>query len=135
MADRNVVVDIVTPERIVYSEPADFLVVPGIEGYLGILPLHAPIVSGLNIGVLKVIKEGKETKVAISGGFMEVNDNRAVILADTAERADEIDIHRAKEARERAEQRLANKSYDIDIARAEMALRRAVARLKASGKE
>lgn len=135
MADRNVVVDIVTPERIVYSEPADFLVIPGIEGYLGILPMHAPIVSGLNIGVLKVIKEGKETKVAISGGFMEVNENRAVILADTAERADEIDIHRAKAARERAEQRLANKSYDIDIARAEMALRRSVARLKASGKE
>jgi F-type H+-transporting ATPase subunit epsilon len=135
MADRNVVVDIVTPERIVYSEPADFLVVPGIEGYLGILPLHAPIVSGLNIGVLKVIKEGKETKVAISGGFMEVNENRAVILADTAERADEIDVHRAEAARERAEQRLANKSYDIDIARAEMALRRAITRLKASGKE
>ena len=135
MADKNIVVEIVTPERMVYSESADFVVVPGIEGYLGILPLHAPIVSGLNIGVLKVIKEGKESKVAISGGFMEVNENKTVILADTAEHSDEIDVDRANAALERAEQRLANKSFDVDVARAEMAMRRALTRLKAAGRE
>ena len=135
MADKNIVVEIVTPERMVYSESADFVVVPGIEGYLGILPLHAPIVSGLNIGLLKVIKEGKESKVAISGGFMEVNENKTVILADTAEHSDEIDVDRANAALERAEQRLANKSFDVDVARAEMAMRRALTRLKAAGRE
>lgn len=135
MADKNIAVEIVTPERLVYNEKADMIVVPGIQGYLGILALHAPIVSGLDIGVLKVITGGKESKFAISGGFMEVSDNKVVVLADTAEQGNEIDVLRAKEARERAEQRLSNRTADVDSARAEMALRKAVARLKASGAE
>ncbi|PKM82212.1 MAG: F0F1 ATP synthase subunit epsilon [Firmicutes bacterium HGW-Firmicutes-14] len=135
MADKNLDVEIVTPERVVFREPVDFVVVPGIEGYLGILPMHAPIVSGLNIGVLKVINKGKETKLAISGGFMEVNKDKVVILADTAESSDEIDVERAKAARERAQNRLANRTHDIDVIRAEMALRRALTRLKAVGRE
>lgn len=135
MADKNIAVEIVTPERLVYSETVDMIVVPGVEGYLGILPLHAPIVSGLNIGVLKVITGGKESQLAISGGFMEVSDNKVVVLADTAELGNEVDVLRAKSARERAEQRLSNRTADVDAARAEMALRRAVARLKAAGAE
>jgi len=135
MADKHITVEVVAPERIAFSNDVDFVVVPGIEGYMGILPQHAPIVSGLNIGVLKVIDAGKETKVAISGGFMEVNENKVVILADTAELGSEIDVVRAKEAKERAEARLSSKSFDVDVARAEMALRRAVTRLKASGHE
>lgn len=135
MADKNITVEIVTPERIVFSELVDFVVVPGIQGYLGVLPMHAPIVSGLNVGVLKVITSGRETKLAISGGFMEVNQDNVVILADTAERGEEVDILRAKAARERAEQKLSNRSADVDSARAEMALRRAVARIKASGQD
>lgn len=135
MADKNIAVEIVTPERLVYSETADMIVVPGVEGYLGILPLHAPIVSGLNVGVLKVITGGKESKLAISGGFMEVSDNKVVVLADTAELGNEVDVLRAKSARERAEQRLSNRNSDIDAARAEMSLRRAIARLKAAGAE
>ncbi len=135
MADKNITVEIVTPERVVFSEQVDFVVVPGIEGYLGVLPMHAPIVSGLNIGILKVITGGKETKLATSGGFMEVNNDKVVILAETAERSDEIDVSRAKAARERAEQRLASRTHDVDVARAEMALRRALIRLKASGNE
>lgn len=135
MADKNIAVEIVTPERLVYSETVDMIVVPGVEGYLGILPLHAPIVSGLNIGVLKVVTGGKESKMAISGGFMEVSDDKVVVLADTAEIGNEIDVLRAKSARERAEQRLSNRSADIDAARAEMALSRAMARLKAAGAE
>lgn len=135
MADKNITVEIVTPERMVFSEDVDFVVVPGIEGYIGVLPMHAPLVSGLNIGVLKVITSGKETKMAISGGFMEVNNDKVVVLADTAEISNEIDVDRAKAARERAEQRLADRTHDVDIARAEMALRRALARLKATGSE
>jgi F-type H+-transporting ATPase subunit epsilon len=135
MSDKNITVEIVTPERMVMSELAEFVVVPGSEGYLGVLPMHAPIVSGLNIGVLKVIIAGKETKVAISGGFMEVNQDIVVILADSAEKSDEIDVNRANAARERAEQRLSSRTHDIDVARAELALRKALTRLKASGHE
>lgn len=133
MADKSLTVEIVSPERFVFSEEVDFVVVPGVEGYLGILPMHAPIVVALTIGVMKVIIAGKETKLAISGGFMEVSDDKVAILADTAERGDEVNVIRAKAARERAEQRLANRTADIDAARAEMALRRALTRLKAAG--
>lgn len=133
MADKNITVEIVTPERVAYSEPADFVVVPGVEGYLGILPMHAPIVAGIDIGIIKVITGGKETLLAVGGGFMEVNNDKVVILADSAERSDEIDIKRAKAAQERAEQRLASRASDIDIARAEVALRRAISRIKAAG--
>ena len=128
-------VEIVTPERVVFSEPVDFVVIPGIEGYLGILPMHAPIVSGVNIGIIKVITAGKETKMATGGGFVEVNNDKVVILADTAERSDEIDVNRAKAAKERAEQRLINRTHDVDVARVEMAMRRALTRLKAVGRE
>lgn len=135
MADTNLQVDIVTPEKTVYSEDAEFVVVPGSEGSLGVLPQHSPLVSGLKIGVLKVIKGGKETKMAVGGGFMEVNHNKVVILANSAETADEIDVARAEAAKERAEQRLANRTHDVDVARAEAALRRALLRLKVAGRE
>lgn len=135
MADKDLQVDIVTPERTVYSEGAEFVVVPGTEGSLGILPQHSPLVSGLNIGVLKVIKAGKETKMAVTGGFLEVNNNKVVILANAAETSDEIDINRARAALERAQGRLANRTHDIDLVRAELALRRAINRLKITGHE
>lgn len=133
MADKQVKVEIVTPERIVFSEEVEFVVVPGEEGYLGILANHAPIVAALKIGVMKVIQNQKEIKLAISGGFMEVSKNKLVVLADTAERGDEIDVARARAAKERAEQRLASRTHDIDLVRAELALRRAIARIKAAG--
>ncbi|ADG83718.1 F0F1 ATP synthase subunit epsilon [Thermincola potens] len=133
MADKQVKVEIVTPERIVFSEDVEFVVVPGEEGYLGILANHAPIVAALKIGVMKVIQNQKEIKLAISGGFMEVSKNKLVVLADTAERGDEIDVARARAAKERAEQRLASRTHDIDLVRAELALRRAIARIKAAG--
>ncbi|KNZ68413.1 ATP synthase F1 subunit epsilon [Thermincola ferriacetica] len=135
MADKQVKVEIVTPERIVFSEEVEFVVVPGEEGYLGILANHAPIVAALKIGVMKVIQNQKEIKLAISGGFMEVSKNKLVVLADTAERGDEIDVARARAAKERAEQRLASRTHDIDLVRAELALRRAIARIKAAGYE
>ncbi|MBO8138128.1 MAG: F0F1 ATP synthase subunit epsilon [Desulfotomaculum sp.] len=126
--------DIVTPEKVVYSEEVDFVVAPGVMGELGFLPEHTPLVSALKTGVLRVQKDGKELKVAITGGFVEVKNSRVVVLADTAEREDEIDVERAEAAKKRAEERLAKGGQDIDIARAEAALQRATARLKAAGK-
>jgi F-type H+-transporting ATPase subunit epsilon len=126
--------DIVTPEKVVFSEEVDFVVAPGVEGELGFLPEHAPLVSALKVGVLKVEQGGKQFKVAIGGGFVEVKNSRVVVLADTAEREDEIDVDRAQEAKKRAEQRLASKGADTDVGRAELALQRALARLKATGK-
>ncbi|MEG6617360.1 F0F1 ATP synthase subunit epsilon [Peptococcaceae bacterium 1198_IL3148] len=126
--------DIVTPEKVVFSEEVEFVVAPGVEGELGFLPEHAPLVSALKTGVLRVQQGGKEFKVAISGGFVEVKNSRVVVLADTAESEDEIDVERAQEAKKRAEQRLASKTADIDVARAEAALQRSLARLKAAGK-
>lgn len=127
--------DIVTPEKVVFSEEVEFVVAPGSEGELGFLPAHAPLVSALKIGVLRVHQGGNVTKVAISGGFVEVKDSRVVVLADTAEREDEIDVERAQKAKERAEQRLANNSADIDLVRAKSAMQRSLARLKAAGKQ
>ncbi|HHW43866.1 F0F1 ATP synthase subunit epsilon [Desulfofundulus thermobenzoicus] len=131
MADKTQRLEIVTPERKVFSGDVRFVVVPGVEGELGFLPDHAPLVSALAIGVVRVQQEGKTFKVAISGGFVEVRNSRVTILARTAEREDEIDRARAEAAKARAEQRLAAKTADIDVVRAELALKRAMARLKA----
>ncbi|MBM7853729.1 F-type H+-transporting ATPase subunit epsilon [Desulfohalotomaculum tongense] len=126
--------DIVTPERVVCSEEVEFVVAPGVEGELGFLPEHAPLVSALKTGVLRVQQDGKTYKVAISGGFVEVKNSRVIVLADTAEREDQIDVERAEAAKKRAEERLAKGGEGIDQARAEAALQRAIARLKAAGR-
>jgi F-type H+-transporting ATPase subunit epsilon len=128
----NLKVDIVTAERVVFSEEGvDRLIVPGIEGELGVLPLHAPLLTTIKPGVLRVVKGEEETTMAITGGFIEVRDNRVTILADAAERGDEIDAARAEEARRRAEERLASREATIDMAKAEMDLKRAIVRIKA----
>ncbi|GBF35634.1 ATP synthase epsilon chain [Desulfocucumis palustris] len=131
MAEKNQRLEVVTPERKVYSEDVRFVVVPGVVGELGILPDHAPLMSGLKIGVMKVQQEGKTFKMAVSGGFVEVRSSRVTVLADSAERAEQIDRSRAEAAKARAEQRLATKSADVDVLRAEIALQRALNRLKA----
>jgi F-type H+-transporting ATPase subunit epsilon len=129
----NLRVDIVTAERVVLSEEdVDRLIVPGIEGELGVLPLHAPLLTSIQPGVLRVVKGEEETTMAITGGFIEVRENRITILADAAERGDEIDVARVEEARRRAEERLASREATIDIVKAEMALKRALVRLKAA---
>jgi len=125
-------VDIVTAERLVYSEQeVDELIVPGIEGELGVLPLHAPLLTMIQPGVLRVVKGGEEVAMAITGGFIEVRDNRVTILADAAERGEEVDVVRAEEARRSAQERLAARE-PADIALAEAALKHALIRLKAS---
>jgi F-type H+-transporting ATPase subunit epsilon len=121
--------DIVTAERVVYSADVDEVIAPGIEGQLGILPHHAPLMTILQAGGLIVKKGGQEEILAISGGFLEVRPDHVIVLADQAERAEEIDAARAEEARKRAEERLKQKGAGIDEVRAEAALRRAMVRL------
>src|SRR5581483_3873733 len=110
---------IVTPERIVFEENGvDSVTLPGSAGELTVLPSHAPLMTALQPGPLVFRKAGVETDVALSGGFMEIRDDRVIILADTAERSDEIDEARAEEARTRAASQLATREHDIDIAAA-----------------
>jgi len=124
--------DIVTIERQVFSEDVDMVVAPGTEGVLGILPHHAPLMTALKPGELVVKRRGApDQAIAIGGGFMEVRPDKVTVLADSAERADEIDMARAEESRKRAEQLLKEKPADAEqFAAIEMALRRAEVRIK-----
>jgi F-type H+-transporting ATPase subunit epsilon len=127
--------DIVTAEQSVYSDDVDIVIAPGVEGQLGILPHHTPLMTMLQPGELIARKGSEEFSLAVSGGFLEVRPDRIIVLADSAERAEEIDIARAEEAKKRAEQRLAE-SYtpEVDTARAEAALRRSLIRLRVAAK-
>ncbi len=123
--------DIVTAERAVYSEDVDIVIAPGVLGQLGILPHHTPLMTMLEPGELIAKKGSDEFGLVVSGGFLEVRPDRVIILADTAERAEEIDIARAEEAKRRAEQHLAEKYVPgVDAARAEASLRRSLIRLR-----
>jgi F-type H+-transporting ATPase subunit epsilon len=123
--------DIVTAEQSVYSEEVDMIIAPGVQGQLGILPHHAPLMTMIEPGELIVKRGGEELYMAVSGGFLEVRPDRVIVLADSAERAEEIDIARAEEAKKRAEKRLEEKYVpEVDAARAEAALRRSLIRLK-----
>jgi F-type H+-transporting ATPase subunit epsilon len=131
----SVKLDIVTAERVVYSREVEVIIAPGVEGQLGILPHHAPLMTTLQAGVLVVRRGGEEDTLAISGGFLEVRPDRVIILADSAERAEEIDVARAEAAKQRAEERLRDRhAKGLDEARAEAALQRAVARLSVAEK-
>ncbi|PTX62518.1 F-type H+-transporting ATPase subunit epsilon [Melghirimyces profundicolus] len=123
--------DIVTPERKVYSEQVEMVIARAAEGDIGILPNHSPFVSPLKITAVKVKKGGEEFLVAVSGGFIEVRGGTVTILAEAAELPDEIDVERAKKAKKRAEERLADKQReDIDFKRAEIALQKATVRIQ-----
>jgi len=126
--------DVVTAERVVYSDEVDAVIAPGIEGQLGILPHHTPLMTILEPGELVARKGGEEFSLAISGGFLEVRPDRVIVLADAAERAEEIDLARAEAARRRAEERISHPTPEVDMARAEAALRRSLARLKVAEK-
>jgi len=124
-------VEVVTAERRVYAGEASEVIAPAAEGQVAILPRHAPLLAALQAGEVRLARPGQEELVlAVGGGFMEVRDDRVIILADSAERADEIDIDRAVRARQKAEQLLQQKVSDVDFAKAEAALRRSLARLK-----
>ena len=123
--------EVITPERRVYEDDVDMVIAPGSEGYLGILPHHAPLFTTLGPGVFRVKKGGVEEALAVFGGFMDVRGNRVVVLTDAAEPAEEIDSRRAQEARERAQQALAAGALSAaDEQRARAALQRALVRLR-----
>jgi F-type H+-transporting ATPase subunit epsilon len=122
--------ELVTAERLVYSDEVDMVVVWGIEGQLAILPSHAPLMTMLQPGELIVRKGTQESYLAVAGGFLEVRPDRVIILADACERADEIDMVRAQEARQRASELMKEPPTKVDLATAEAALRRSMVRLK-----
>ena len=124
--------EVVTAERTVFEDKVDMVVAPGIDGQLGILPHHAPLITALTYGELILHREGQEDEfIAIGGGFMEVGPSHVTILADSAERADEIDEERAVAAQQRAAELMAQKhKEDADFIRAEAALRRSLLRMK-----
>lgn len=123
---------VVSPEGNVLKEEAEFVVLPGQTGEIGILPNHAPLITAMDAGVVRYTVNGSTHKISTSGGFVEVVDNKVTILADTAETEEKIDLQRALAAKERAEKRLAQKTDDVDIRRAELALHRALARISAA---
>ena len=124
-------VEVVTGEReVLVEENVDMVVAPGIEGQLGILPQHAPLVTILAPGELRIVKGGNEEALAIGGGFLQVGPDRVMVLADTAERSEEIDIARAEDARRRAEAELANPRPQMDAGAMQAAMRRSTVRLR-----
>ncbi|MDP2726801.1 MAG: F0F1 ATP synthase subunit epsilon [Dehalococcoidia bacterium] len=127
-------VEIITAEGVVLQEEVDMVVAPGIEGQLGILPHHVPLLTSLQVGELRLKKGDEEIVLAVTGGFLEVQPDRVVILADAAERAEEIDAARAEMAKRKAEERLAHRTTEIDLARADASLARSLVRLKIAEK-
>ena len=123
-------VTLVTPEKEVLNRTADAVVVPGVLGELGILKGHAPLLSQLQAGSIRLRENDRTDFFAISGGFVEVKNNQVAIFAETAEQAQEIDLERARQAAERAKATLHDRRTDTNLAEAEAALRRAIARLR-----
>jgi F-type H+-transporting ATPase subunit epsilon len=135
MAEKQLLLEVVTPDRLVLSTAADVVVCPGVEGQFGVLVGHVPFLSALDIGEMYYRAGGKTEYLAVSGGFAEVTGAKVTIVAEAAELGREIDVERARRARERAERRLAEgKKADIDWARAEAALRRAMVRAKVAAR-
>jgi F-type H+-transporting ATPase subunit epsilon len=124
--------EIVTPERLAYSDTVDAVVLPGSEGELGVLPHHAPLVSMLGVGELRVRKGGTEESFAIVGGFLQVRPDKVVVMAETADMASEIDLGKAQEARQDAERMLAESGYTegADLAMARATLQQALLRIR-----
>ena len=120
--------EIVSPERRVYEDDVDMVIVPGRNGQLGILPRHTRLISSLGVGELRIKKDGGEESMLISGGFVEVRPDRVIVMADLAEHSDEIDEARAAEARKRAEAELEQAKDPVDIARVRAALQTALMR-------
>ena len=135
MLPENIELEIVTPQRYVLHETVQSVELPGREGYLGILPGHAPLITELGIGILTYRKGAETHYVTIIHGYAEVLPDRIIVLAEISERAEEIDVGRSRAARGRAEERLTKAGApDLDWQRATFALQRALTRLQVSGK-
>jgi F-type H+-transporting ATPase subunit epsilon len=135
MAEKELLLEVVTPDRLVLSTEADVVVCPGVEGQFGVLAGHIPFLSALEIGEMYYRKGGQTEYLAVSGGFAEVTGSKVTIVAEAAEKGREIDVDRAMRAKERAEKRLASaKAEEVDWTRAEAALRRSMVRAKVAGR-
>lgn len=134
MAD-TLQLEIVTPEKKVVETRAEEVEIPGKNGYLGILPGHAPLITELSVGEISYRENSTEQRLAVAWGFAEVLADKVTILAETAERPSEIDVERARKAKQRAEQRLSSGDPDVDVERALAALRRAEVRLDVAGQK
>jgi F-type H+-transporting ATPase subunit epsilon len=126
----SIKLEIITAERQVFSDDVNAVVVPGVDGELGVLPHHAPLITILKPGEVTVRKDGQETYLFVSGGFLEVRPDKIIVLADACERADEIDIERAEAAKHRAEERLKTHPPELDMTQVQAALLRSLVRLK-----
>lgn len=136
MPDKTFDLEIVTPRRVAYHGAVVSFTAPGTVGSFQVLYNHAPLLASIGIGEIRLVDDrGQNLRYATSGGFVEVRENHVVTLAESAERADEIDVERAEAARDRAVKRLEVKRSDIDLVRARAALRRAQNRLKIAGQE
>jgi F-type H+-transporting ATPase subunit epsilon len=134
VADR-LSLELATPMRLVVAETVEEVVIPGSQGYFGVLPGHAPLLATLGIGELTYRVGRDERHVALAGGFAEVRNDKVILLADVAETPEDIDRERAERAKERAERRLSGRSQeDIDYTRAMCALARALTRLQVAGR-
>jgi F-type H+-transporting ATPase subunit epsilon len=132
----NVLLEVVTPERILISQEVESVVAPGSLGEFGVLEGHVPFLSGIVPGELRFTAGGKTERFAVASGFAEVSENKVSILVDAAERARDVDVERARKALERARERLAKRgAEDLDFVRADAALRRAIARIKVAEKQ
>jgi F-type H+-transporting ATPase subunit epsilon len=127
---RTVPLEIVTPERLVFRDEVNMVIARGGDGDLGVLRGHMPLMTTLKPGVVRIKMDNTEKRYVVTGGFMDVTPERVVILADTAESPEEIDVERARAAKERAEKRLANPGDNVDVERAKRALQRAELRLQ-----
>ena len=125
----TMLLEIITAEQQVYSDDVEMVVAPGVDGQLGILPHHAPLMTMLQPGEILIRKDGSDTFLVVTGGFMEVLGNKVTILADASERSDEIDEARAQTAMERAREQMASQETDLQLERAVSAMRRAQVRL------
>ena len=125
--------EVATPSRLVVAETVDEVVIPGSQGYFGVLPGHAPLLATLGVGELTYRKGTSQMRLALTGGFAEVRNDKVIVLAENAERPDEIDRERALKSKERAERRLSGREGDIDYARAQAALASALIRLQVAG--
>lgn len=134
MLPEKLQLDVVTPERGLVSEAVDEVILPGTEGYLGVRPGHAPLLTTLKVGSIEYRKGREVLYLAVSWGFAEVLPDRVAILAETAEKAEEIDVVRARHAKERAEGRLKKPEQDTDFSRAQIALQKALIRLQVASK-
>ena len=134
--ESQLLLEIVTPDKVVVDQAVEYIGVPGVVGEFGVLPHHAPLLSALAIGKLYFRADGKTQNVFVSGGFAEVSGNKITVLAESAELAENIDVARARAAMERAKARLESKEDTVDIVRAQSALHRAIVRLDiADGKD